>query len=100
MQGGTSFDAVGNGSVNNDVNDPGLPCPHIRVEQLLQLAARLPPLPGVYGQDDPHILAQRLEGPAEGPHKGGAAHLRDKVHIQVVHAVNDEDDDGRAQAIG
>ncbi len=100
MQGRTSSNAVGNGNVNDDVDDPSLPRPRVRVEQLVQLAARLPPLPGVYGHDDPRFLAQRLEGPAEGPHEEGAAHLRDKAHVQVIHAVDDEDDDVRAQAVG
>ncbi len=100
MQGGTSSDAVGNGNVNDDVDDPSLPRPRVRVEQLVQLAARLPPLPGVYGHNNPRFLARRLEGPVEGPHEGGAAHLRYKAHVQVVRAVDDKDNDGRAQAVG
>ncbi len=99
MQGRTSSDAVGSGNVNNDVNNLGLPRPHNRVEQLVQLAARLPPLPGD-GHDDPRFLAQQLEGPAEGPCKGGAVHLHDKVHVQVVCAVKDKDDNIRTQAVG
>ncbi len=100
MQERTSSDAVGNSNISDDVNNPGLLCPRVPVEQLVQLAVQLPPLPGVYGHDDPRFLARRLEGLAEGPHKGGAAHLRDEAHIQVIRAVNNEDNDGRAQAVG
>ena len=54
-----------------------------QVEQLVQHAVQLPPLPGVYGHNDPHLLVRQLKGPLEGPHKGGTAHLCDKPHIQV-----------------
>ncbi len=59
----------------------------------MQLALRLPSLPHVHGRNDPLRLAQRWERPAEGPHKGGALHLRDKVCINVqfnIRAVNDD----------
>ena len=52
---------------------------------------RLPSLSRKHGHIDSHHLARRQECPAEGPHKGGASHLRDKVPVDVhakVHAVD------------
>ena len=61
-----------------------------RMEQLVQHTARLPNLPGVYGHDDPCLLTRQLEGPAEGPHEGGGAHLHDVPHVQV-RTINDDE---------
>ena len=57
----------------------------------MQLAVRLPSLSRKCGCDDPCRLAQCQERPAEGPHEGGASHLRDKVRIGIhvnIDAIN------------
>ena len=60
----------------------------------MQLAVQLPSLSREHGRNNPHRLIQCQEHPVEGPHKGGASHLRDKVRVDVQVNVHIVDDDG------
>ncbi len=55
-------------------------------DQLVQIAVQLPLLPHVHGGNKSCRLAQHQERPVEGPHEGGASHLRDEVCVDI-HAI-------------